>query len=100
MPRYSTDPILDYLGYCYLYYNKSESVISDHEFDELAREIERNWDKLQSPLKQFLLDAEGGSVEGLKGTEFRECQVPKNVKQHARSILQQHSDSMEAFSQG
>ncbi len=43
-----------YLIHCYLYYEAAESVISDSQFDELARRLNAEWDSTEHPHKKLL----------------------------------------------
>lgn len=64
------DILKEYIIHCYLYYTVSESIISDHQFDQLCLEIQRTWDKLESPYQDFVYELEKGVIKGMKGSEL------------------------------
>lgn len=71
-----------YLIHCFLYYEENESLISDHQFDMLARRLWDEWDEVEH-VHAYLIDPDalksGGSY--LSGT------YPLRVKSSAASLL-------------
>lgn len=62
-----SDPIKDYLVHSYRYYRLARPTISDAAFDDLCRQINNNWDNIDSPYKSFL--ASKNDLPPIKGLE-------------------------------
>ncbi len=43
-----------YLIHCYLYYGVGESLISDRQFDLLARRLQSEWDEVKHPHRRLI----------------------------------------------
>ena len=91
------DLLKDYLAHCYLYYTLNESVISDHSFDNLCKEIRSYWANIQSPYVDYVFALENGHIELLKGSELGET-CPYEIQTYALQLLEQHNEELELFS--
>ena len=49
------NPIAKYLMCAYAYYVEDDPLISDAEFDELAKFIHKNWDAIDHPHKNLII---------------------------------------------
>ena len=49
------NPIAKYLMCAYAYYVEDDPLISDAEFDELAKFIHKNWDAIDHPHKDLII---------------------------------------------
>jgi hypothetical protein len=80
------DLIHEYLVHSYLYYCLADTLISDYEFDDLCKTINKNWETLDSEYKQFLLD--NNETPGLiKGLELFQSDYPVDVLEDAQLRL-------------
>ena len=79
------NPIAKYLMCSYAYYVDDEPLISDAEYDELAKSILENWDAIDHPHKKLITkgDLEAGTYLG----EYPE--MVKNAVSHYRVELRQ-----------
>ena len=61
-----------YLMYSYLYYKKNESLISDNEFDDLCKDLLKNWDNINHMHKHLISreSLEAGTGYDLKYTSM------------------------------
>jgi len=76
------NPIGKYLVHSYIYYQLDNSVISDGEYDKLAKYILEHWDDLEHPHKHLISkDALQAGTMLLKDDEY-----PTIVKDTARMI--------------
>ena len=48
------NPIGKYLVHSYIYYQLDNSIISDGEYDKMAKHILENWDDLEHPHKHLI----------------------------------------------
>jgi len=48
------NPIAKYLMCSYAYYVEDKPLVSDAEFDELAKELLENWDSVEHPHKRYI----------------------------------------------
>ena len=62
------NPIGKYLVHSYIYYQLDNSVISDGEYDKMAKHILENWDDLEHPHKHLI------SKDALQAVPYK--QVP------------------------
>ena len=74
--------LVDYLIHSCLYYEMSECVISDYEYDMLARELKRRWDEVDHRHKR-LVDPEALTVSGFY------IKYPTIVRHCAATVLKQ-----------
>jgi len=76
------NPIGKYLVHSYIYYQLDNSVISDGEYDKLAKYILEHWDDLEHPHKHLISkDALQAGTMLLKDDEY-----PTIVKDTARMV--------------
>lgn len=71
-----------YLITCFLYYEQAESVISDRQFDELARRLWEEWDEVTHP-HAYLIDPNALS----SGGSYLRGKYPLRVRSAAASLL-------------
>ncbi len=78
-----------YLMHSYLYYVLSQPLISDHEFDKLCKDMNRMWNDLTGPYKEFILKHETAPDEWgePKGLELFEEDYPSEVKEAAKELI-------------
>jgi len=76
------NPIGRYLVHSYIYYQLDNSVISDGEYDKMAKYILEHWDDLDHPHKHLISkDALQAGTMLLKDDEY-----PTIVKDTARMV--------------
>lgn len=71
-----------YLIHCYLYYEQAESIISDHQFDMLARRLWEEWDEVEH-VHAHLIDPNAL----LSGGSYLKGRYPLRVKSSAARLL-------------
>jgi len=61
-----------YLMYSYLYYKKNESLISDNQYDNLCKDLLKNWDNINHIHKHLISkeSLEAGTGYDLKYTSM------------------------------
>ena len=76
------NPIGKYLVHSYIYYHLDNSVITDSEYDEMAKYILEHWDDLEHPHKHLI------SKDALQaGTMLlRDDEYPTIVKDTAKMM--------------
>lgn len=76
------NPIGRYLVHSYIYYQLDNSVISDGEYDKMAKYILEHWDDLEHPHKHLI------SKDALQAGTFLlpEDEYPTIVKDTARMV--------------
>lgn len=80
------DLIVDYLVNSYIYYRLSESVIDDGTFDLLCKEINDNWEEIDSPFKYLV------GPHPVKGFDGLEENYPPLIRDKAKERLQEYLD--------
>ena len=77
------NPIAKYLMCAYAYYVEDDPLISDAEFDELAKFIHKNWDAIDHPHKDLIIPN-----DLLAGTYLGEYPtiIPGAVKSYRKKI--------------
>jgi hypothetical protein len=79
------DLIKEYLAHSYLYYVLAETIIDDYTFDAMCRDINKNWDMLASPYKEFLIA--NNNIPPIKGLELWEEDYPEEIREYAEGLL-------------
>jgi len=71
-----------YLVHSYIYYQLDNSIISDGDYDNLAKQILENWDNIEHPHKHLI------SKDALQAGTFLlpEDEYPTIVKDTARLV--------------
>ncbi len=78
-----------YLTHCYLYYEMSETRLTDQEFDELADALRDRWNEVGHPHKELV------DYDSLKETTSGfYIKYPSIIKGCAKSILEGRLDPL------
>lgn len=85
------DLIREILIHSYLYYERSENIIPDSEFDALCREAYDTWDTLESPWKHLTTKC---AMEAGTGPDFG---YPEDIMAWARERLADYEELKEAL---
>ena len=72
-----------YLIYCYLYYKKNISLISDSEFDNICKDLLENWDNINHMHKHLI------SRESLEAGTGYDIEYTSMIISSANSLLNQ-----------
>ena len=77
------NPIAKYLMCSYAYYKQDDPLVSDEEFDELAKYLLENWKTVDHPHKWYIkkADLKAGTFLGRYPT-----MIPGAVKSYRESI--------------
>jgi NAD-dependent DNA ligase len=74
--------LTDYLIHSYLYYHLADSVLTDNEFDALAKELSVRWDEVDHPHKNLV------EIESLKKTSSGYYITFPTIVKHCAQTLQ------------
>ena len=70
-----------YLMYSYAYYKENESLISDHEYDDICKQLIEKWDTINHWHKPLL------NLESLEAGTGYDIQYPKRVIYAALALI-------------
>jgi hypothetical protein len=70
-----------YLMYSYAYYKENESLITDHEYDQICQDLITNWDNITHWHKPLL------SLESLKAGTGYDIKYPNRVVGAAIALI-------------
>ncbi len=83
---YQTNPnmlVPYYLMYSYAYYQENESLISDHEYDNICKQLIEKWDTIKHWHKPLL------NLESLKAGTGYDIKYPKRVIYAALALIKE-----------
>ncbi len=83
----SSDLLKEYLIHSYLYYACDDPIMYDHDFDAMCRTINKTWDDIESPYKEFIYEKEDGNIGGLKGLPLWKEDYPEEIVEEAADRL-------------
>jgi NAD-dependent DNA ligase len=72
-----------YLMYSYAYYKENESLITDHEYDQICQDLITNWDNITHWHKPLL------NLESLKAGTGYDIKYPKRVQFAAIALIKE-----------
>tara|TARA_R110001606_G_scaffold718_1_gene2840 strand:+ start:709 stop:993 length:285 start_codon:yes stop_codon:yes gene_type:complete len=73
-----------YLMYSYAYYKENESIITDHEYDQICQDLITNWDNITHWHKSLL------NLESLKAGTGYDIKYPKRVQFAAIALIKEN----------
>ena len=75
-----------YLMHSYLYYEKAESLIDDHEYDEICKRLASEWTNITHWHKD-LIDRQ--ALQAGTGYQIQWSTMPRRIKSAAKALLAQ-----------
>lgn len=75
----------------YLYYIEDKSIISDHLFDKMCKELLNNWNQIEHRHKHLITE---GDLRAGTGFALKEEDYPNIVKNSAKKLLQKGPGSV------
>ena len=72
------NPIVLYLVAAYVYYHLDKNIITDDEYDALAKKIYTEWDQISHPSKIFIVKENLGKTSSLY--DVKEIDYPERIK--------------------